>query len=199
MSYKLQLYSVTSRATSSQLKRLIVVIQKNNQWLFFKRNCINWSFKSMKIWIFLFLFSASPQSNKKNEIVAITLNDNASISVSIQVYPPPEFHWTKNNMPLSFRNIVKKHGINKYQSTLVIPSATQADLGVYRCYINNTYGFLVITKDIRERSKFFILFYLCFWQNNLKNTKISNQKVQNWFKYFEDDDLSLEIKSRIGC
>lgn len=100
------------------------------------------------------LFSASPQIKKKDEIVAIDLNDNASISIIVQVYPPPKFHWSKNNMPLPFKNIVRELGINKYQSTFIIPSATRADLGVYKCYVNNTYGFQVITRDIRETSEF---------------------------------------------
>lgn len=98
------------------------------------------------------IIKSSPQIKKKDEIVAIDLNDNASISIIVQVYPPPKFHWSKNNMPLPFKNIVRELGINKYQSTFIIPSATRADLGVYKCYVNNTYGFQVITRDIRETS-----------------------------------------------
>lgn len=64
-------------------------------------------------------------------------------------------------MPLPFRNTVRELGINKYQSTFIIPSATRADLGVYKCYVNNTYGFQVITRDIRETSEF--VFFLSFF------------------------------------
>lgn len=96
------------------------------------------------------IIKSAPQTDNENKIVAITMNNAASVSIVVQVYPRPTFYWSKNN--ISYKNMVEQLGINKFRSTLKIQSATRADLGVFKCNVTNTYGSLLITRDLRERS-----------------------------------------------